>query len=244
MFFEDEEFEKEKIDENVEPGKKLTLFNNSWSISNGVLEECKIADGEDVVNVPDGVEELGILSMGVLCRAKEVNLPKSVKKLDEYAMFMFELEKLNIENKDIHFTSESIACSRKLKDVYIAGEKQEIIYSKREDDDGIALEKYFRDDTEVIVEEGVAEICTAVFEDRRDITDVYLPDSVLEIGVDSFSGCTGIKELKVPKNTEWLSISVFGGWQKDQTIYVPVRFKKFRLFQKWRKGCKAKIVYY
>lgn len=92
----------------------------------------------------------------------------------------------------------------------------------------------------------VKSISGCAFERCVALEKVIMPDTLLDISIHAFDGCVSIKELTLPLSVEYIthSIGVFKGWKRNQTIRIPRQFKKSRFLQKWRKGCRAKIIYY
>ncbi|MDE6549966.1 MAG: leucine-rich repeat domain-containing protein, partial [Clostridia bacterium] len=65
------------------------------------------------------------------------------------------------------------------------------------------------------------------------------------ISYASFANCRKLKELFIPSNVVHLGREAFFNWTAEQVIRMPIRFKKpFKFMQKWRKKCKANIIYY
>ncbi len=57
---------------------------------------------------------------------------------------------------------------------------------------GNVLYGYCGDGGDVVIPDGVTEICSSVFNSRQDITSIDIPDSVTTIGSGAFSWCTGL----------------------------------------------------
>ena len=242
MFFEDEEFSDKKNEPlNV---TVLNIDNDDWTINNGILEEYKNFDSEEV-RVPDGVTVIQPYVFAFNESLKSIYIPKSVQRLESDAIVEnLELIKIYIENENIEIIEGAIAENVSLEDVYIGGKKVDYIIAKKEDNDEPCFEKYFGDHSEFVIEDGVTMISAKAFEDCKSLERVYLPDSLKDISFRAFAGCVNIREFKVPQNIEFMGGQMFSGWTEEQTIYVPKSFKGIKFFQNWRRGCKAQIIYY
>ncbi|MDE5755737.1 MAG: leucine-rich repeat domain-containing protein [Clostridia bacterium] len=97
---------------------------------------------------------------------------------------------------------------------------------------------------EVKLSDSVNDIDGWAFAGCTSLAEINLSDSIRSIWPGVFEGCTGIKELTVPLSVNYIASGAFKGWQRSQSIRLPRHFKKLRILQKWRKGCKAKIIYY
>ncbi|MBD5100051.1 MAG: leucine-rich repeat protein [Clostridiales bacterium] len=242
MFFEDEEFAG-KNNESMEVSK-LNVENDYWLIESGELKEFHDYDAEEV-RVPDGVTKITAYVFAFSNSLKTIYIPKSVQILESEAIVECEnLTQIYIENENIEIIEGAISDNPALKEVYIGGKKFESIIARTEDKDEPCFEKYFGDDSEFAVADGVVMINARAFEDCKSLERVYLPDSVKDISFRAFAGCVNIREFKVPQNIEFMGGQMFSGWTEYQTIYVPKTFKGIKFFQPWRRGCKAQVIYY
>ena len=242
MFFEDDEFSDKKI-ENQE-SSLLTVDNDDWTINNGDLEEYKNYD-EEVVRVPEGVTDISPYAISFNSRITTIYIPKSVNYISMEAIVECEnLTSVHIENEDVVFMEGALSDNISLQDVYIGGKKAKCIISKTEDKEEPCFDKYLGDDSEFIVPDGIKMINVRAFENCKSLESVYIPDSVTDISNGAFTNCINIRELKVPPYIEYMGGRIFWGWTENQTVYVPKTFKGIKFFQNWRKGCKAKVIYY
>lgn len=241
MFFEDEEFSDKKNESlNV---TVLNIDNDIWTIKNGILEEYKDFDSEEV-RVPDGVTVIQPYVFAFNGSLKSIYIPKSVQRLESDAIVEnLELIKIYIENENIEIIEGAIAENVSLEEVYIGGKKVDYIIAKSEDKGELSFEIYLGEDKEFVIPDGVKMINTNAFE-FCEFERLYVPDSVREISHGAFSYCNFIKEFKVPPYVEYMGVEVFKGWTEEQTIYVPQTFKKMKFLQRWRNKCKAQIIYY
>ena len=217
------------------------------------------------VVIPDGVIELAGYSIHSL-EGKVLRIPASVETIRKCALFStFDLETVYIENPQIYMEVRSFDCHSSIKNLFIGGQRIESIVTQ--DEDKVWLEKYignsksYRVDSDITtigpkaffqtvelesveLPQSVKYIEMSAFRECHSLKEINLPDEIRMISGYAFENCKNIRELTVPQSVHFLSCAVFSGWTRNQTIRVPLKFKKFRLFQKWRRGCRAKIIYY
>ncbi len=248
----------------------LNVDNDEWWINDGVLENCRIVDCEDV-RIPDGVTEIGDYPFDSF-DMKRIYMPKSVTKVGELGFgFCPNLQEIHIANRDIILQNECFSDLENLKSVYIGGQKFEVIVTQgsygTKDVQGNCLERYLGEDEryvvdsdikkigeasfcncfsirELVIPQSVEEISDRAFLNCSALAQVELPDKLGIIGWRAFEGCSAIRELKIPQSVFVIRERAFDGWKSNQTIYVPLYFKKLRLLQKWRRNCKATVIYY
>lgn len=61
----------------------------------------------------------------------------------------------------------------------------------------------------IVVDEGVREISTDAFRDRRALKHITLPASLETIGLESFRGCGNLREMNIPEHTVRIGESAF-----------------------------------
>lgn len=269
MFFEDEEFTNKKPEgslyiENID--------NDDWYINDGVLEECRKSDAEEM-EIPEGVTSINTYAIMDNYSVKSIHLPKTVKRLESTGIAECgNLTKVVIDNPDIEIMEWGLSYNEALKEVYIGGKKVDSIVAKRYSDGAKCFERYLGEREEITVEEGVRQINNNAFENCKTLTKIVLPDTVdticdnafnecenlreltlgdnvRKIGENAFNNCVRVNELRLPQSVEEIGKYAFYGWDTNQTIYVPSKFqskgflKKF-FKEKWQAGCSANIVFY
>ena len=251
--------------------KLLNVDDGIWWIDDGVLEGCRIEDDLDKLMIPDGVTEIGSYSFNV-CGIKSIYVPMSTHTISEGAFEgCYKLEEIHIENPDVYLEDGCFHELESLKSVYIGGKRINVIVTEGEygvgDSKGNCLERYLGEDETYTVDSDIKKINSTAFYNNSTLKEVVIPSSVVEIDDEAFSqcsaleqvqlpdtleiidrmvfsGCTNIKELHIPKSVYSILDAAFCGWKSNQTIYVPSDYKKMKLLQKWRRGCKATIIYY
>ncbi|MCX4362279.1 MAG: leucine-rich repeat domain-containing protein [Clostridia bacterium] len=96
----------------------------------------------------------------------------------------------------------------------------------------------------IVLNDSVRHIDANAFKGCKLLQTVVLSKSLMYIWSSAFEDCTNIKQLVIPQSIFSIAPEAFKGWQRNQTICIPKHFKKLKILQKWRKGCKAKIKYY
>lgn len=75
--------------------------------------------------------------------------------------------------------------------------------------EGEILKKCEDNGTSIAVDEGIKEICSEAFKNRRALQRIDLPLSLETIGLESFRGCTSLQEMEIPDNTVRIGESAF-----------------------------------
>ena len=68
--------------------------------------------------------------------------------------------------------------------------------------------------TEAIIKNGVVNIGSYAFRNRRELASITIPDSVTSIGYDAFSGCTSLTSITIPD-----SVTSIGSYAFHDTAY-------------------------
>ena len=189
MFFEDEEFTNKKPEgslyiENID--------NDDWYINDGVLEECRKSDAEEM-EIPEGVTSINTYAIMDNYSVKSIHLPKTVKRLESTGIAECgNLTKVVIDNPDIEIMEWGLSYNEALKEVYIGGKKVDSIVAKRYSDGAKCFERYLGEGEEITVEEGVRQVNNNAFENCKTLTKIVLPDTVDTICDNAFNECENI----------------------------------------------------
>ena len=250
----------------------LNIRSGEWRVVDGILESYNYYKTmEKNVYVPDGVVEISADAFNGFVEV--IHIPKTVRTIRACAFRNCRLSSLYIDNPDIYLEKGSLYELENLKNVYIGGIRYDVIVTQyyREDSDKevYCLERYlgkaeeYKVDNDInviggmafyncstlkriLLPESVEEIEAFAFSSDRNnsLEQVVLPDSLKIIGYGAFSGCSSIDELEIPRSVEYIDDSAFEYWESGQKIYMPQEFTGAKLFQKWRRDCQAKILYY
>ena len=74
--------------------------------------------------------------------------------------------------------------------------------------------------TEVVIEDGISEICSYAFDGFENLKRAVIPDSVKSIGAYAFWNCPVLNDVQLPPNLEKLGGGAFGGCAMD-SITIP-----------------------
>lgn len=255
--------------ENQDEIELLNIDDDVWWISDGVLEDCRLCDEE--VRIPDGVIEIGDYPFDSY-EIERIYLPRSVAKIGNCSFQICSgVQEIHIANKDIILQNECFCELENLKSVYIGGRKVEVVVTYGsygpKGGQGNCVEKYVGESEVYTVDSDIKKLGKASFSNNIALKQVSIPQSVVEIddraflgygslervelpdtleiiGWRAFEGCCAISELKIPQSVYHIGERAFDGWGSNQTIYAPILFKKLKIFQGWRKACKATVIYY
>ena len=96
------------------------------------------------------------------------------------------------------------------------------------------LVKYKGNDTDVIIPNGVKEIGSGAFKERR-IPSIRFPESLEKIGNEAFLNCTNLKNVKLPESLTEIGQHAFSGCTSLLEIEIPKRVKRIEYGTFW--GC-------
>lgn len=215
--------------ENPEIYMEAGCFKNLKQIKEiyigGKKIEVLITQGEEVhlekylgkdksYRIDDDVEIIGSYAFSRCENLERVEFSKSVKDIDFWAF------------KD---------CAT-LKEIIVDGSIDQI-GGKFEFEGCKCLQK-------IVLNDSIRHIDNSAFKGCELLQTVVLSKSLMYIWSSAFEDCINIKQLVIPQSIISIAPEAFKGWRRNQTIRIPKRFKKLRILQKWRKGCKARIEYY
>lgn len=73
---------------------------------------------------------------------------------------------------------------------------------------------------EIEVDEGITEICTGAFKNRRALHKIKLPETLEMIELEAFRGCTNLEEMDIPERTVRIGESAFRDCVSMETLTV------------------------
>ena len=144
-----------------------------------IRDTCFMYSGLTELNIPDSCTNIGRDIFFVCQGLTTVNIPVGIKELN-YAIFEGSYIRDLILPDDSAFTFENgiIYDRNKTKVILALGESAE----------------------EVVIPEGVIEICDYAFKNQIKMQNVILPESLEKIGIYAFDCCIGLKNIIIPKN--------------------------------------------
>ena len=144
-----------------------------------IRDICFMYSGLTELNIPDSCTNIGRDIFFVCQGLTTVNIPVDIKELN-YAIFEGSYIRDLILPDDSAFAFENgiIYDRNKTKVILALGESAE----------------------EVVIPEGVIEICDYAFKNQIKMQNVILPESLEKIGIYAFDCCIGLKNIIIPKN--------------------------------------------
>ena len=193
-----------EIDENNE----IYLADDSAMYNKDKTILCFYFGKDSEITIKEGVTEIGRRAL-INVSATTVNLPKSLEKLDAYAIYNGKVNKINMEGKVNHIDGSAFAlCDA---DVNIASSNNYYIFEK-----GII---YNKEKTKLIsctknivnveIPEGITEIGENAFLSREKLECIKLPETLENIGERALASCTNLVELDIPSSVNIINSDAF-----------------------------------
>nr|MDE6549956.1 leucine-rich repeat domain-containing protein [Clostridia bacterium] len=173
--------------------KALTLHDDTWYITNGVLENFN-GNGEKVVIIPPGVTEVDISAFLLEDEIETIIVSDTVKKL-EYSSFdsLDSLKTLYLPDNGLQLCPGFICNCTSLKEIYLGENKLEFVTAAYEDDSEYTyLVTYAGDKSDVIVPDGYKEIGESAFRKNKNINSVALPQGITRVDSCAFKDCDNL----------------------------------------------------
>ena len=144
-----------------------------------IRDICFMYSGLTELNIPDSCTNIGRDIFFECQGLTTINIPVGIKELN-YAIFEGSYIRDLILPDDSAFAFENgiIYDRNKTKVILALGESAE----------------------EVVIPEGVIEICDYAFKNQIKMQNVILPESLEKIGIYAFDCCIGLKNIIIPKN--------------------------------------------
>ena len=170
---------------------------NDFVIENGVLKEYLCSD--KVVIIPEGVER--IASTCNLKNAKEIVLPKSMKKIDMVNFYYSSIEKINVTDS-----------------IEVEDQAFQFCYGLR-DEQGLVIVNHVLYDAqyfdsrgksgELTIPEGVTTISSMAFHEVWGINKIILPKTIQTLRPHAFGHCTYLNNVELPEGLEFIGEGAF-----------------------------------
>lgn len=91
------------------------------------------------------------------------------------------------------------------------------------------LYKYYGDDKNVVIPDGVTLINGEAFMDNTSIETVQIPDTVTDIGAGAFFDCKNLKEIIIPDSVTGIYFNAFEGCSGLKKVVLPKGLKKLTI---------------
>ena len=152
------------------------------------------------------------------CRALErVEFPETLEGIGEHAFFgCASLTKVHLGRNVRYVAENAFENCAKLEEVSVAGGNKHIIvkdriyYGPQPHRDGYGIIFVPRDlEGGITLLDGLRQINSQAFAERRGITSVTIPDSVTSIGEDAFWGCNSLTAITIPDSVTSIGVFAF-----------------------------------
>lgn len=246
-------------------GKTITVSpdNPNFEIIDGVLfdkNEKRIIYRPDwgdasSYTVPEGTLEIGprVFSSVYVCSGlKEIILPSSLKKIDDYA---FEgccvLERIDIPEGVTSIGYQILPDYGNLETITVPssvsemngnpfkGKRVEVILSADnpyfEIVDGVLFDKnhgslvaylYDTGEESYVIPDGITEISAGAFSGCGWLKQITIPESVTVIGAEAFQDCRNLEKIVIPEGVTELGDGTFFQCENLKTVSLPSSLKK------------------
>ena len=214
------ELEEIVVDENNPYYKSID--GNLYSKDGKVLIRVAPGKKEDVIYIPEGVEEVAGSASLYFTTSKKVVLPSTFGSQDQFLLLLpyFDTEK----NLSIELEINKYNPNYKVVDqvVYSKDGKTLSMYNPSKKDNSFIIPNIVKliDDCAfhgaslleyVIIPNGVEEIGEAAFEGCESLTSVVIPNSVKTIGSAAFCDCYKLDNISLPNGFKTIPSHVFSG---------------------------------
>lgn len=245
-------------------GKTITVSpdNPNFEIIDGVLFEKNEKrmvyrpDWNEVSSytIPEGTTEIGTRAFlgGVECTLKEIILPNSLKKIDDYAFEgCYELERIDIPEGVTSIGYQILPDYGYLETITVPssvsemngnpfkGKRVEVILSADnpyfEIVDGVLFDKnhgclvaylYDTGEESYVIPDGITEISAGAFSGCGWLKQITIPESVTVIGAEAFHNCIGLENIVIPEGVTELGEGAFSQCENLKTVSLPSSLKK------------------
>ena len=216
-----------------------TLFaaEKEFVIEDGVLK--KYNGTKLIVNVPDGVTEIGESAFkgDGLC-VERVILPDSVEIIDDYAFYNCNKNLSSVEmSPNIYYLGKgAFGNCYNLQEIDLSNTRIEVIQEGTFEDCRVLSNVMLPDTVKIIgdwafrwckklrrvdLKEGVEHIGEDAFCGCQGLNSIDLPTTLSSIGYAAFSGCNSLISVKIPAGVTEIPKFCFRGDSCLQSIYLP-----------------------
>jgi hypothetical protein len=175
-------------------------------ISDLVFYNCK---GLREIHLPEGVERIGRHSFESCNRLKEILIPNSVKEIGDQAFYNCLGLKQIIIGKSLCDVGSHPFCGVNLNRMVCHSSHFKFSHHAFLSKDGAVFYGLCSDLKQYIVPNGVVEIRSMAFCNRRTLVSLVLPDSVETIGKSAIANCSNLMTFKSGKNLREIGESAF-----------------------------------
>ena len=169
--------------ENCSNFTKLNIGDSVQTIPDYAFQNCT---GLTEITIPNSVTSIGQRAFGGCSKVTSLTIPGSVTSISDA------FNGCNISK--IYITDIATICKWNFwrttwSDIYLNGELV----------------------TDVVIPDGVTEICASAFSGCRSLTSVTIPNSVTYISSSVFKNCNGLTEITIPNSVTSIESNAFSG---------------------------------
>lgn len=160
--------------------------------------------------ISDDVTSIGSYAFSDCHNAVSVELPESIEVIGDYAF----CDDISLEDITIPHTLKSLGV--------LAFANTKWLDNKRTEASPVIVNDMLIDGKnctgDVVVPDGVTQICGYAFSKNDAITSMTLPDGVNNIGCLAFEKCTALEYIKIPDSVSFIYSDSFDGCSEDLSI--------------------------
>ena len=153
------------------------------------------------VNLPEGVEYIGIQAFGGCDKLKSIKLPDSL---------------IFIEGNPFVLSPTSISVSRSSNGYALI---DEVLFEKITKK--VVAYPHYQFEFSYEIPYGIQNIGVAAFYDARFLKSIVIPDTVTIIDTNAFAWCYSLKELEIPNSVIAIGSYAFSNCKNLETILIP-----------------------
>ena len=217
----------EAEDSLSESGGNTSSKNDIFDIIDGTLANYNGSD--ENVSIPDNVDTIGQRAFYKNENIKNVEIPSTVSKIDDFAFSRSALTDVSIPDSVVAIGYAAFYHCEDLENVNIPSSVECIELGafdgtkwlndwKNSDDgssylmvgDGILLD-YKGEGGNISLPDGTKQIAPGAFDSNESITGVTVPEGVTKIGEDAFNGCSNLEKVTLPEGLLTIEDRAFGG---------------------------------
>ena len=163
------------------------------------------------VKLPESVKSIGGHAFYMCSHLEEINLPKKLEEICEYAFSFSGLMKAELTDTLTRLGDHAFDSSD-LTSINIPGSVKSI---------GASCFRSCRSLETVVINKGTMRICASAFNGCIKLTKISLPDTLLTIGGYAFSNCEALKNISIPNSVTTMGNTVFFYCKEMESITIP-----------------------
>ena len=168
---------------SISKNKTITIKNGVKSIGYKAFGGCNNLS-EIILN--DDLERIGEQAFANTS-LKEINIPASVKNIDPIAFYLLNMERIDVDENNMYYSSD-----------------EDFIYNK----DKTKIILYYRNENNVNIKEGVEVIGYNAFHGKK-LTNIIFPNTLVELSNRAFAYCNSLTGINISNNVKKIGTNCF-----------------------------------